>query len=319
MVKEWTSIKQLEYLKKRTNRNKINMKYFTKEVKIGITGIIALCILVYGINYLKGVHLFKPTVYFYVKYKNVNGLVKSSPVFADGYQIGIVRGIYYDYTSPENVTVEVGLNADVRIPKGSSAELVSGMLGEVKMNVLMTNNFHEYYAVGDTIPGRLNAGLTESITAFVPQVEKILPKLDSILTSLNTLLSNPDISATLHSVKNTTEHLETTSLYLKKFMSKDMLRLTEKLNIIEDHIVIVSSNLKDIDFASTFKEIDTTIANVKMLTDNLNNKNNSLKLLLNDPKLYNNLNANFVNASDLLEDLQQNPKRYVHFSLFGRR
>ncbi|KAA6315245.1 hypothetical protein EZS27_034267, partial [termite gut metagenome] len=135
------------------------MKYFTREVKIGITGIIALCILVYGMNYLKGIHLFKPTVYFYVKYKNVNGLVKSSPVFADGYQIGVVRSIYYDYVNPGNVTVEVGLNIDVRIPKGSYAELISGMLGDVKMNILMTNNFHEYYAVGDTIPGKLNAGL----------------------------------------------------------------------------------------------------------------------------------------------------------------
>jgi phospholipid/cholesterol/gamma-HCH transport system substrate-binding protein len=295
------------------------MKYFTREVKIGITGIITLCILIYGINYLKGIHLFKPTVYFYVKYNNVNGLVKSSPVFADGYQIGVVRGIYYDYTNPGNVTVEVGLNADVRIPKGSSAELVSGMLGEVKMNVLMTHNIHEYYAVGDTIPGKLNAGLMENVTAFVPQVEKILPKLDSILTSLNTLLSNPDIPATLHSVKNTVGHLETTSLYLKNFMSKDMPKLTEKLNIIEDNIVIISDDLKDLNFASTFREIDATIANVKMLTDNLNNKNSSLNLLLNDPKLYNNLNATFVNASDLLEDLKQNPKRYVHFSLFGRK
>ncbi|KAA6322828.1 MCE family protein, partial [termite gut metagenome] len=202
---------------------------------------------------------------------------------------------------------------------GSYAELISGMLGDVKMNILMTNNFHEYYAVGDTIPGKLNAGLTESVAAFVPQVEKILPKLDSILTSLNTLLNNPDIPATLHSVKNTAEHLETTSLYLKNFMDKDMPKLTEKLNIIEDNIVIVSDDLKDINFALTFKEIDATITNVKMLTDNLNNKNSSLNLLLNDPKLYNNLNATFVNASDLLEDLKQNPSRYVHFSLFGRK
>jgi phospholipid/cholesterol/gamma-HCH transport system substrate-binding protein len=244
--------------------------------------------------------------------------VKSSPVFADGYQIGVVRSINYDYANPGNVTVEVGVNADIRIPKGSSAELVSEMLGEVKMNLLMVNS-HEYYAIGDTIPGKSNAGLTESITTFVPQVERILPKLDSILTSLNILLDNPDILATLHSVKNTAEHLETTSLYLENFMGKDMPKLTEKLNIIEDNIVIITDDLKDIDFASTLKKIDATIANVKTLTDDLNNKNSSLNLLLNDPKLYNNLNATFVNASDLLDDLKQHPKRYVHFSLFGRK
>ena len=73
------------------------MKYITKEVRIGIAGIAALCILVYGINYLKGIHMFKPSSYFYVKFHNVNGLTKSSPVFADGFRVGIVRDLYYDY------------------------------------------------------------------------------------------------------------------------------------------------------------------------------------------------------------------------------
>ena len=76
------------------------MKYITKEVRIGIAGIAALCILVYGINYLKGINMFKPSSYFYVKFQNVNGLTKSSPVFADGFRVGIVRDLYYDYTQP---------------------------------------------------------------------------------------------------------------------------------------------------------------------------------------------------------------------------
>ena len=73
------------------------MKYITKEVRIGIAGIAALCILVYGINYLKGIHMFKPSNYFYVQFQNINGLTKSSPVFADGFRVGIVRELYYDY------------------------------------------------------------------------------------------------------------------------------------------------------------------------------------------------------------------------------
>ncbi|KAA6346181.1 MCE family protein [termite gut metagenome] len=293
------------------------MKYFTREVKIGIAGIMALCILVYGINYLKGIQLFRPTVYFYVKYKNINGLVKSSPVFIDGYQVGLVRNIYYNYADPGNVTVEIGLNANMHIPKGSSAQLITEMLGEVRMNIL-TADSREYYAVGDTLPGVLNHGLMESITAYMPHIEKMIPKLDSILTTLNILLNNPNIPATLHSIKGTAEHLETTSIYLENFMKKDVPKLTEKLNTIEDNFVIISDNLKDINFASTFRDVDATITNVKMFTDDLNNKNSPLHLLLTDPKLYDNLNGTVRNASNLFEDLKQNPQRYVHFSLFGK-
>ena len=123
------------------------MKYITKEVRIGIAGIVALCVLIYGINWLKGIHMFQPSSYFYAKFENVNGLTKSSPVFADGVRVGIVRDIYYDYAKPGNVIVEVELDTELRIPKGSSAELVSELMGGVRMNILLANNPREKYAV----------------------------------------------------------------------------------------------------------------------------------------------------------------------------
>ncbi|MBP1615049.1 MAG: hypothetical protein H6Q13_2497 [Bacteroidetes bacterium] len=295
------------------------MKYFTKEVKIGIASIMALCVIVYGLNYLKGVSMFKPSSYFYVKYQNINGLAKSSPVFADGYRIGIVRDIAYDYTHPGNVTVEVELDKDMRIPKGSSAELVSEMLGGVRMNILLANNPRESYSTGDTIPGSLNNGLMESVSTLMPQMEQILPKLDSILASLNTILSDPNIPTALNSIKNTTANLEVASGQLKVLMRKDVPLLAGKLNTIGDNFVVVSSNLKGIDYAATFNKIDSTLANIKLITERLNSKDNSMGLLLNDPQLYNNLNTTSANAASLLEDLRINPKRYVHFSLFGKK
>lgn len=163
------------------------MKYITKEVRIGIAGIVALCVLIYGINWLKGIHMFQPSSYFYAKFENVNGLTKSSPVFADGVRVGIVRDIYYDYAKPGNVIVEVELDTELRIPKGSSAELVSELMGGVRMNILLANNPREKYAVGDTIPGTLNNGMMESAAKLIPKVEEMLPKLDSILISLNNI------------------------------------------------------------------------------------------------------------------------------------
>ena len=295
------------------------MKYITKEVRIGIAGIIALCILVYGINYLKGINMFKPSSYFYVKFQNVNGLAKSSPVFADGVRVGIVRDIYYDYNQAENVIVEVELDTELRIPKGSSAELVSELMGGVRMNILLSNNPREKYAVGDTIPGKLNNGMMESVAALMPQIEQMLPKLDSIMISLNNILNNQSIPATLHSVEKTAANLEVASGQLKVLMGRDIPQLTGKLNTIGDNFITISGNLKEIDYAATFKEIEQTLANVKMVTEKLNSKDNTVGLLLNDPQFYNNLNATTANAASLLEDLKEHPKRYVHFSLFGKK
>lgn len=295
------------------------MKYITKEVKIGIAGIVALFLLIYGINFLKGIDMFKPSSYFYVQFNDVNGLAKSSPVFADGVRVGIVRSINYNYDQPKDVVVEVELDTELRIPKGSSAELVSELMGGVRMNLLLANNPREKYNVGDTLNGELNIGMMEKVAGLVPQVEKMLPKLDSILTSLNAILGDSSIPATLHSMEHIAGNLEVTSGQLKVLMGRDIPQLTGKLNTIGDNFIAVSGNLKEIDYAATMKKIDQTIENAKLITEKMNSKDNSIGLLLNDPQLYNNLNATTYNAASLLEDLKANPKRYVHFSLFGKK
>lgn len=295
------------------------MKYITKEVKIGIAGIAALCILIYGINYLKGIHLFKPSSYFYVQFQNVNGLTKSSPVFADGFKVGIVRDLIYDYTQPGKVIAEIDVDPELRIPKGSSAELTSDMLGGIKMTLLLANNPRERHELGDTLPGRLNNGVMEKAAAMVPQVEKMLPKLDSILSSLNTLLADPALPATLHNVEQLTASMSVTGRKLEQLMSNDIPQLTGKLNTIGDNFAAISGNMKDIDFAAAMQKVDATLANVKTITDKLGSTDNTVGLLLNDPSFYQNLNNTAANAATLLEDLKAHPKRYVHFSIFGKK
>ena len=295
------------------------MKYITREVNIGIAGITALCILVYGINYLKGGNMFKPSTYFYVEFQNVNGLTKSSPVFADGFRVGIVRDLYYDYTQPGKVVAEIDVNPELRIPKGSTAELAAEMLGGVKMTLLVANNPREKYNVGDTIPGLLNSGVMEKVASMMPQVEKILPKLDSILASLNGILADPSITETLHNVQNVTADMAVTSRQLRALMHTDIPQLTGKLNSIGDNFVLISNNLKEIDYAAAMQKIDGTLKDVKNITDKMTRKDNTVGLLLNDSSLYNNLNLTTANAASLLEDLKAHPKRYVHFSLFGRK
>ena len=130
-----------------------------KEVKIGLTGIASLIILFFGINYLKGINMFKPESYYYVEFTNVNGLAQSSPVFANGFKIGIVRDIQYNYDKPGHVVVGMEIDQNMRIPAGSKAELVTEMLGTVKMNLLLDYTSSGFFAPGDTIAGAANEGI----------------------------------------------------------------------------------------------------------------------------------------------------------------
>lgn len=291
-----------------------------KELKIGLAGIAVLVILYCGINYLKGINLFKPESYYLVDFTDINGLAKSSPVFANGYQVGIVHDIEYNYSKPGHVTVGIELEQAMKIPTGSTAELVTEMLGTVKMNLILNHGSSTYIGENDTIPGGANAGILGAAEKdILPKVEMMLPKLDSILASLNHLLADPALANALHNAEQITANLNTTSSQLNKLMNSDIPRLTANAAAITDNLKSVSDNLKNVDFASTFAKVDSTLQNVYLLTAKLNRTDNSLGLLMNDTSLYDNLSLTSANAASLLEDLKSHPKRYVHFSLFGKK
>lgn len=291
-----------------------------KEFKIGIAAIVALIILFIGINYLKGINMFKSESYYHVDYTEVNGLALSSPVYANGFKVGLVRDIQYNFNKPGHITVGIEMDDNIKIPVGSKAELVTEMLGTVKMNLIMNYGENQTIAPGDTIEGYANNGMmAKAEKDLLPQMEKMLPKLDSILSSLNKILADPAIGNTLKNAEQLTASLNQTSSHLQRLMSNDIPKLTGNVTAITEDLKVISGNLKGIDYAATFNKIDETLKNVYALTDKLNKKDNTIGLLLNDPELYNNLNATSENAASLLKDLQENPKRYVHFSLFGRK
>lgn len=291
-----------------------------KEVKIGLAGIAALLILFFGINYLKGINMFKPERYYYVDFTDINGLAISSPVFANGLQVGIVHDIEYNYQKPGHVTVGVEMEQNMRIPTGSHAEIVTEMLGTVKMNLILNLNSKNYHAERDTLEGIANSGIMGAAEKdLLPKLSQMLPKMDSIMASLNKLLANPALANTLHNTEQLTSSLNQTSQQLNKLMNTDVPIMANNITTITENIKTISNNLKNIDYASTICKVDSTLHNVQLLTEKLNKKDNSLGLLMNDPSFYNNLNAATANAAKLLNDLQEHPKRYVHFSLFGKK
>lgn len=298
------------------------MKYFTKEVKIALVAIAGVVVLFFGMNFLKGLNIFSSEDNYYVQFSDITGLSSSSPVYADGFKVGVVKDIIYDYSHTEGSKVLIGVDKQLRIPQGSSAEIVSDMLGNVKVNLLLANNPREKVAPGGLIKGMINDGAMGKLQDMVPAVEKMLPKLDSIMTSLNAILADPAIRQSLHNVQTITDNLTTSTAQLNTLMAglnKNVPGMMAKANNVLDNTETLTANLAAVDVASTMREVDQTIANVQQLTAKLNSKEGSLGLLMNDTQLYDNLNSTMRNADSLVIDLRQHPKRYVHFSVFGRK
>lgn len=295
------------------------MKHLTKEVKIGIAGIVALALLFLGINFLKGINLFQSSNFYYIEFTNVKGLAKSSPVYADGYNIGIVREIYYNYQKNGHVIVEIQVNDQMRIPKGSSAELVSEILGGCNLNLLLANNPRERFEPGDTIIGTENLGLMDQAATMVPKVEKTLNTVDSLVTNLNRILSDPNITQILANANQLTANLNQTTQDLNKVIRKDIPGMTQKFTDVGDHVIQLTDKVNAMDLQGTLNKVDTTMNNLQLATEKLNSTDNSIGLLLNDSSLYGNINTTIGSADSLLRDLKAHPKRYVHFSIFGRK
>ena len=298
------------------------MKYFTKEVKIAIVAIVGLVVLLLGMNFLKGLDLFSTDNRYYISFRDISGLSSSSPIYADGYKVGVVRGIVYDYSQSKDIIVEADINKDMRIPKGSSAEIVSDLMGNVKVNLLLASNPRERVNPGETIVGGINDGAMGQMKDLIPVVQDMLPKLDSILASVNLLLQDPAIANSLHNVETVTGNLTVSTRRLNTLLgtlNRRMPGLLAKADGVMDNAQVVTSNLSKVDVEGTMSKVNATLDNVQAFTDQLNNNTGSLGLLMRDPNLYYNLNATVKSADSLLIDLKSHPKRYVHFSVFGRK
>ena len=298
------------------------MKFFTKEVKIAIVAIIGLIVLFYGLNFLKGLSLFSSENIYYIKFKDISGLAQSSPIYANGYRVGVVKNVLFDYDNPNDVKVAVDIDEELKIPNGSSAEIVSDMLGNVQVNLLLGDDRTRLIQPGSTLQGEISEGALGQVKKMIPTIEKMLPKLDSIMTSVNTLLADPAIAQSLHNVEHVTASLNTSTRELNTLMAqlnRDVPGMTQRANKLMDNTNTMVENLNKVDVEQTMRKVNSTLDNVEQFTAQLNSNNGSLGLLMRDQSLYNNLNATMLSADSLLTNLREHPKRYVHFSVFGKK
>ena len=294
-------------------------KIFSREVLIGATGILAILVIYFLINFFKGINLFKADNHYNIKFNDVCQLANSSPVFINGYDVGNVRSINYDYNDPGNIIVTIEVDERMKLPEGTYAIITTHMLGGTDISLTLGRG-NRLLTPGDTLIGIPDKGIASVASEkIIPAFDKMIPKLDSILGNLNTLLANPALNNTVNNVEVLSEELKKTTASINKLLANDVPAMTERMVKLEDDLLDVSGQLKQIDYAGLTKQLETSLRNIQQVTETLNSKEGTVGMLLNDTTLYRNLCNTCKQAESLLVNLREQPGRYVHFSLFGRK
>ena len=291
---------------------------FSRELIVGVLGLAAMFVIYFLINFFKSIDIFDSSDKYRIEFTNIGELTNSSPLYVNGCKIGNVSAIEHNFNESSKVYLTVSVNKGLRIPEGSYAQIHNKLMGGSTISLVLGKG-EGTIEPGSTMRGVLEAGAMGEVSNMVPQLEAMLPKVDSMLTSLNNILSNPAINNTLNNLETLTGSLNTTSAELNSIVKNDIPTALDKVIELEDDLLKVSSQLSEVDYANMIASLEASLSNIQQITTALNEGNGTAGMLLKDATLYSKLNATCEAAESLLEDLKENPKRYVHFSVFGKK
>lgn len=296
--------------------------FFKKEMVIGISVIAAIVVLIVGIEYLKGINIFSPANFYYVYYDDVNGLEKSAPVTIDGFKVGQVREVTFDYDNPGKIKVLLAVNKELRIPEDSYAELASTLMSGAYVNIHLGSS-KNMLAVGSDLQSKESHDLMQSLSSDVmPAVNRILPRVDTLLYNLNVLVADPALTQSIQRLDGITDNVYLATDGLNHTMNRDVpvimsnaKNVTTKLDSISVNLMALSNELKELPLDSTMNNVNELSANLVKFSNQLNDKKSTLGLLTSDPELYNRLNKVSADIDSLILDIKKNPKRYINIKL----
>ncbi len=306
----------------------------SNETKVGSLTAIAIVLLILGFNFLKGKSLTAKTFRYYAVFDNIQGLVSSNAVIINGKQIGTVSG-----TSAGNdmrrITVAMTLNQPVIIPVNSYASISTSILGLTTLEIKLGDS-SKAFNPGDTILSRSGSGMFDAALQKVDpvlfQVKNAVHSLDSVLATVNSVFdpnTKNNIRSVIENLNKTTASLTVSSASLQTLLNTQTGALAGTLNNVNsftgnlkdnnDKLTKIMTNVSNLDLEKTLTNLNGTVSELKTTIGKLNSDNGTMGLLMNDKKLYNNLNATSNKLNLLLDDLRVHPKRYINISVFGKK
>ena len=292
----------------------------SREIKVGILAVVAIFLLYFGFNFLKGVNIFSSTSTYYGSYTSINGLTEQSPVYVKGFKVGQVDKIKYDFRKDDSFVVEFSINKDISLPKGTELALISdGLLGgtALQLNIPVTES-DELFARGDTLPTTVVPGLIDNLQeGLLADLSDALQKLDTLLNTANTQLEGDHLKTALANVDRISADLRVASADFKTLMANDVPVVVSDAKSAMSDIKTVTANVRDVDIAATINKLDATVGELKAFVSSVNSKDGTVGMLLNDKELYNNINETIQSVDSLVVDLKAHPKRYINISVFG--
>ena len=317
----------------------------TKTSKIGILVVLCLTLLIWGINFLKGRDIFRTEKVFYARYKNVGGLTATTLVTLNGLKVGYVREIYFAEDLSGDLIVKIALHNNFPLPSGTSAQIASSDLLGSKVVKLNLGKSDKLLQANDTLKSQMDVDImqqvNEQIAPIKAKAERLIENLDSIVSKASKIMnddSQHNITESIRQIHSTMTNLENISASLneviggqKKSLASTFSNIgeitgnlkvnSEKLGHIMNNFSTFSDSLSKMEINKTIKHIDGSVVDLNRILNKIDTSNGTLSLLVNDPRLYQNINYSTENLNRLLVDFRLNPKRYVHFSAldFGRK
>jgi len=312
----------------------------SKEFKVGLVAIVTIALFIWGFNYLKGLEIFKNYKTFYAVYPRVNGLTPANPVSIRGLNVGQVTSIAFTPDMSGNIIVEFIVTTDLPLPKNSLANIYSSDLMGSKAIEIILGDTNVYLNDGDTLRPLVEASLKEAVNQQIAplkhKAEELIGSIDSAVIAIrgvfnkrtrdNLQNSIASISVTLRHLENASYNIDTLVITQKnrlvdilsniEFITSNLKDNNENISNILNNFSTISDSLAKAQIPKTFDNINRTINDLAQVAEKINTGQGTIGLMLNDDKLYINLQKASSNLNSLLEDLQQNPKKYVRFSLF---
>ena len=304
-------------------------KLAKKEIGIGLSVIVAIVILIFGIEFLKGINLFRPANFYLAYYDNVDGLDISAPVKVNGYKVGQVREINFDYEHPGKTEVVMALNRNLHLPEDSRAVIASSLMGEAYIEIKVGTS-SSMIPQGGSVPTSQGQGLLSGLSdELMPKITRTLTLVDSLLLDLNKVVADPALKASIGNLETISNNVLVASAGLDAVMNRqvpmvmnnangvvtNLNRIMNSVDTVSGNLVVLTNELNRMPLAETVEGLNSTVANLENFSAQLKNQNSTLGLLMNDPELYNRLNNVVASVDSLIVDIKRNPKRYISIKL----